>query len=343
MFKDKNLRPPPSSFICTTAVWGHEYTNYFTSVALPSLLADQNLPAIELESAYYIYTTKQDAEYIQQQSIYSLLTDVMPVYFHMVSLSNEHHHPYGNMSACHRRAIYRADQQNAAVLFFPPDCIFSNGSIKNTEKLIVDGFNVVLVPGMRLALEEVIHLFSENFRDKNGLAIDISSRDLVKIALNNLHPISLKQIWNTRTNDSEILPSNLFWKIGEEGLLGRCLCLHPLAVFPEHKHAAFSITIDHDYVMNACPNFDKHHIVADSDNITVFELTSLNRNYPGILNCSSEGIRRFYHDARLNESHLLNAATDIYLHTGNRTSEAWISAASEAEHLMSEAFEDAKA
>lgn len=319
------------SFICVTAVWGYEYTHYFLSITLPSLLSEGNLPSLVSKRAYHIYTTKKDAEVIKQSYAFQTLQRIMPVQFHFIT-SLEGPFAFSTLSNCYRRAIYQADKQNAALFFFPANCVYADGSIANAETLMLEGARVISVPSVRLALEVVEPLFHEVFGEREGTVIKITARELVKIGLDNLHPITLKQVWNEgRYND--MIPDNLFWKIQDEGMVGRCFYLHPLAVFAQNKHAPFMAAIDQDYIINACPNTDEHYVVTDSDDICMFELTSLARTRKGIPNCTPNDLRLFT-QTQMNHTHHANAKPYVYLHTGFQTEGLWSAAKNESDQMM---------
>jgi len=328
----------PTRFICNTPVWGKTYTQLFLEVALPSLLAKGNLPALKTSAVFQIYTTPKDAECIRMSDVYRELLALIPVEFHYIKESLDEPIPYQAMSHCHRLAIEAADKENAALIFLHPDCIMAEGSLAHAENCILEGKRVVAITGIRLALEKVIPLLAPHYNSQGRLRI--MPKELVKLAINNLHPITAKQMWENRQHIG-IVPYNLFWKVGEEGLLGRCFSLHPLMVFPRKKHMHFDHTIDQDYVKNACPDFNEHHIVADSEKIFMCELTPESRNVYGYVNCSVDNLVQFALHST-NELLQFHTKTPIRLHCGYQTESLWKEAEAKAESLMKQVFDKLK-
>lgn len=71
-------------------------------------------------------------------------------------------------------------------------------------------------------------------------------------------------------------PVGVCWGVGDDGLLARFLHLHPLMVDPVSR-AALKGTNDGKYLSRACPDFSSVHVVTDSDELQMFELTSVKR------------------------------------------------------------------
>jgi hypothetical protein len=99
----------------------------------------------------------------------------------------------------------------------------------------------------------------------------VPARDLVKLAMGHLHPLTEALFWDSAHFGSG--PSHLYWRVGDDGILARCFHLHPLMVNPLVRGLLPSSTIDADYTPLACPDPDTLYVVEDSDEIAGFEIS----------------------------------------------------------------------
>ena len=318
-----------------TPVWGETFTTFFLEVALRTFLAPANLHAVAgLKSSFYrIYTTTADAERIKTHPSFLALDALMPVEIHTFTglVGNK----YGRMSYCHKRAINLANERDAALVFLPPDAVAANGCISALLRLAHAGKRVVFNAGLRLHLEGASGVLRRYCNAETG-AISVSSRELMRIALDNLHPITLKHIWDN--DGGEQLPQNLFWRVGSEALIARCFHLNPLLVYPKNKSATFVSTIDDNFVISACPDSSDWHIVTDSDELLLCELSSVTYDIPGR---PIRGIRTVVSFAEIsaNSLHRYVAHAPILLHVGTHSPAQLDASASAADKIMNAVFE----
>lgn len=328
--KNNDLKTESQKFVCVVAVWGEEYTRLLLEIALPSQLAPNNLPALTWPCIYQIYTTSKDALYIRNSTVFSELERIVPVEIHLIEDLNKN--PYQLMSACHKRAICYANSIDAAIIFLTPDCIISDGSLANLQRLANQHIRVVSTVGLRIKKEAVVSLVETRYKSIDQQFIQIASQELMGIALENLQSITQKHIWQ---GSEEMIPNNLFWLIQGEGLLGRCFHLHPLMVYPRKMGTNFLSTIDYDYPLSACPNIQEHYIVSDSDEILICELTTEKRVMRGVLNGSLRELIRFA-ELQTNRNHRKNAATCIKLHTNHVTPSKWLEAKNSSDAIFNQ-------
>ena len=267
------------NFKFVNVVWGAAFTDTFVNVTLPSELSAGNLEfvAANSQSSYRIYTTPKDAETIfkspagrRLEKLMNIevgyLEDDLPVDDPGSSSTSPMKHSL--MGACHNNFIETAGNDGAAMVFLSPDVIWGDGSFRRLFEIAQSGKRSVMMCGLRLEKESF--LLSLQHYMKDGVLQPISKRDLVRLAMNHLHPESESLVW-----DSEIantLPSLLLWKI-PGGLIVRAFHLHPLMVHPVIRNVIPFGTIDDDYSANACPDPADEYIVQDSDDIVVFELS----------------------------------------------------------------------
>ncbi len=253
-------------------VWGAPYCDLFTGISLPSQLAKGNLPALPHKDRclYHVLTRPEDRARIEQSDAWRALTALMPA--RIDSWTMQERTPHDTMSAYLRRGIEEADRNDAASLFFNPDLIFADGTIEAMVRSVTRGHRVVFTTGVRLLKETVA---PEIERNRQNTTITLAPRELAAIALRNLHPITRQNFW---TGDGgTLLPATLFWPVGDDGFLARCFHLHPLLVWPERKNVFFAGTVDDDFVSMACPRSETDHVVTDSDELLMCEISDLVR------------------------------------------------------------------
>ena len=241
-----------------TPVWGDSYVRLYLEVVVPAQLAAGNLPALSDNpgNRYIIFTRPVDAERIRKSEVYRRLSEVIAVSIELID--EEIEVPHNTMSNCFRHGIRGAEAADAAVIFLTPDLVFASGSFANLKRLDEQGADVVYIPGIRTFKGPVSTWLKASAEDGK---IAVTSRQLMQLALDHLHSLSDSSWWEE--GDGDLVPANLFWRVGKEGLLGRCFHLHPLFVAPQRKNPTFFGTVDDDFVPSACPDASHDYVVTD--------------------------------------------------------------------------------
>ena len=258
-------------FVFSTPVWGAGHVGLFLNVGLPSLLAPGNLPGLtgNPESRYLIYTQSEYEKDIRAAHSYQRLANILAV--EIIPISKKIEVPHRTMSDCHGDSLRRAEEVGAATLFIPPDCVWSDGSMVRLEALARSGKSVVHMSGIRLDRDGVVPELADRYSEERAV-LSLAPRDLVGIGLRHLHPIARSHFFNE--HDGGLMPANLAWSVGDEGVLLRCFHLHPLMVKPQGPLAEFKSTIDDDLALRACPDSSRDYVVTDSDELLAFEMSS---------------------------------------------------------------------
>jgi hypothetical protein len=259
-------------FVFSTPVWGAGHVGLFLNVGLPSLLAPGNLPGLTRnpKNRYLIYTQSEYEKDIRAAYSYQRLADILAV--EIIPISKEIEVPHRTMSDCHGDSLRRAEEGGAATVFIPPDCLWSDGSMVRLEALARSGKSVVHMSGIRLDRDGVVPELADRYSEERAV-LSLAPRDLVGIGLRHLHPIAHSHFFNE--HDGGLMPANLAWSVGGEGLLLRCFHLHPLMVKPQGPLAEFKSTIDDDLALRACPDSSRDYVVTDSDELLAFEMSPL--------------------------------------------------------------------
>jgi len=156
----------------------------------------------------------------------------------------------------------------------------------------------------------------------------------MQLALRNLHPLATSSFWEEGEDD--LLPSNLYWRVGSEGILARCFHLHPILVFPERKQAPFFVTVDDDYVLSSCPDPSHDYVSRDSDEVLVVELSDLRRYFRTGMRKRSVNDVAFWAELAANRRHRRLVDVPIRLHTGAMDEALWREAERRSDDVLSQ-------
>jgi len=171
-------------------------------------------------------------------------------------------------------------------------------------------------------------------RFKKEQPISVQPRELMGIALENLHPLADSSWWKEGFTD--LLPANLYWRVANEGVLGRCFHLHPIFVYPQRKNAVFFGTVDDDFCEAACPNSDNDYVVTDSDEFLAVELSDLSHFFRTSFRKGSVEDAANWAEQFASNRHRKLFDRVSRMHTGFRDHQAWKQAEKEAEVVASE-------
>jgi hypothetical protein len=221
-------------------------------------------------------------------------------------------------SYCNRAGISAADEREAAIVFLNPDVVIADGGIRTLASLLNRGKRAIQVFSIRVIKDDVVSALRKRFFSGDGVQLIISPRELVTLALANMHPLSQMHLYDAAERD--LAPSGLFWNVGSEGLIARCFHLHPMLVYPRIRNASFSTTIDDDYLRAACPDPEDEYIIADSDEFWACELSGTERQSRGLPRNEIDADVASWASVVAKPHHFENFARRIVLH-GDRVDE----------------------
>lgn len=273
----KPLRP----FFFITVVWGEEFRNIFLNVCLPSLLSGNNIPVLDRRAGnqYLICTTPFDRECIRSSKIFALLERYVGVEFIDIDLPSVTGDKYALMSAGHKNAAERVAKVEAYGLFISPDGMLSDGSIAYLQQMAADGKTCVLASALRFGLEPFLETLALRGLMVPGGTITLSGQELAGIALNLLHPETVRYDWSSPY--FSYLPVCCFWRVPDnEGIILHSQSWGPMLVsFQGLKHHDTSTfenwTLDGDYVFRNWGDGEGIHVVTDSDDLLYVSFTPL--------------------------------------------------------------------
>ena len=321
-----------SIFYFLTPVWGESYTRLFVDTVIPAQLAGGNLAAFRGEPGhrYIIYTRPEDAEIIRSSAAYASLNECVPVTVEFITEQIGLVHDM--MTDCYRRGIAEAEKADAAAIFLTPDIVFSAGSFQAIKRISDDGWDVIYIPAIRTMKKAIGAKLANSFQQGN--VIEIPSRQLMRIALDNPHPLANASWWEE--GEGGLLPATIYWRVGDEGIVARCFHLHPVCVYPQRKGVKFFGTVDDDYVQAACPDPSRDIIVNDSDQLLAIELSDPGRHVVSRLAKGSVADAARWAEQYTDERHRRLFRVGIRMHAGILEPGKWLEAEARASAVADE-------
>jgi SAM-dependent methyltransferase len=322
----------PSGYHFVTPVWGEAYTKLYVDVAIPAQLSPGNLPCFRNvpNCRYIVYTRPDDAALIRESAVFSKLNECIPVTFESIPAGVNGVHDL--MTECYRCGIKAAESADCAILFMTPDIVLADGSLRTIKRLSEQGSDVIYAPSIRVMKSSAAAVLNGSF--KSGEVIRVSSRDLMRIALDNLHPLAHSSWWEE--GDGELVPATIYWRVGDEGILAHCFHLHPLLVYPQKKGAKFFGTVDDDFVLAACPDWSRDAVVNDSDDLLAIDLSDPWRFLETRFAKGSVRDTVRWAEQFANLRHQKLFTTPIRLHTGFSHPERWAEVEVRARRVVEE-------
>lgn len=261
------IEPRARTFDVVTVVWGPEFRQLFLDVCVPNQLTRGNLEALPPGSRYRVFTSSDDADVFERSPALCQVKQIMPVdIVVMPKLSARSKSRFTRMTACHRRALIDARETRSAAIFLCADHLLSEGALATVVRRHDAGSRAVLCTGVWVERDG----FLAALRARDGIRA-LSAREMVSAALEHLHPSTRALMIDGERTARR--PHNVYWDVPGEGLLVRCFDLHPLMVDPLRRNALPQETIDGHYVRHACPVRENVHVVSDSDELLVIEMS----------------------------------------------------------------------
>ena len=241
-----------------TATWGKWHTDLFLSVALPTLLASHNLPALSNNHkvVYRIYTTPKWKDYLICSSIMKRLKTLVEVEY-VLCRNDENYKALNHMDIWHDAANHAKTSKSIFVVV-PPDTIWPNCVFENSlNALNRAGTKCVAVPYMLTVSETSVPALLENEESSfQKEIIDISARDLMQLVIDHFHPHLMVLSDN---NPHGRPPLELMWPVEKEGFVVRCYTRELFMV------DLLEIELTEHFYGQSFKNPDQYYLMRDSD------------------------------------------------------------------------------
>lgn len=260
------------------AVWGNAYVATFLDLCAPTLLAAGNIPALGPDHPHRlrIFTTPADADRMAQTPVMVALGRHIAIEFVPIPIPGKNDNKYHAITRVHLNALTDARGAGAAVVFLAPDFVLADGTLRALAARPAAA--AVLIMSPRAALQEVGQALAPlRAADPDG-AIRIGPRPLMAICLRHPHAITASLFWDAASFNR--WPSILQWHADPVTMLARSFHPHPLLLDPAHLDPGFITntrsTIDGDLLSSLQATADEIHVVTDSDELLILELSGPN-------------------------------------------------------------------
>jgi len=271
---ERDLRPPLKSVKLLLPVWGHRYVRQFLEIGLPTLMAPGNVPALaqSLPSEFEILTSAADESYIRQHPVFLRLSEVCRASIrpidHLITAGNNS----TTLTLAYAEAIRTAGRATLDTCFFflVSDYIVADGSLASVLARVRAGADAVLVGNFQVTAEEAMAWLRERIGPDPGAGAAISSRELMRFALDHLHPATVANTVNASLTHNAHT-NRLFWRVDDRTLLGRFYLMHMIAVRPEVVDFRVGASWDYSFVPEMCPSGNVS-VITDSDEYLVVEM-----------------------------------------------------------------------
>ena len=255
-------------------LWGRIYADKLTSMTLPALLAPGNLPALctMFDVEVVILTETRLFDLIRNSRAFQRVdalcsTKMMPIDDLMSQLPGD----YGVVLT---KALYRgfldlgAKVTETFLLFLNADFIIADGSYRRLGELMLAGHRVIHSPSFRVILEEVWPKLEARVDRKNAV-LEVSPREMVRLALNHKHLTVKARTVNQRFYHQWCM-DQFYWYVDEETLIGYQWPVALVAIKPERVVTEPTLVWDFAYVPDAAPTL-KRFFIEDSDDFFMLE------------------------------------------------------------------------
>lgn len=252
-------------------VWGDAYIETMVGLAIPTLLYDDNLPALAArhDCKMVFFTRASEEARIRHAPSVARLARLMPIEF--VSIDPDSAvDAYAAMNAAHYRGCLAAKEAGARAIFLFPDGVFANGSLARAGQYAEQGKVAVICAGPLLSRDTALPALLPRVESD-----PLSCRELVALMRAHLHPQLRRNFIDSW--DFSIWPIFVCWSLGPKGMLIRGLHLHPLMIDLSRIGSFESLkerTVDCTLLGETLDDWSDVQVETDSDNICICSLTA---------------------------------------------------------------------
>jgi hypothetical protein len=181
-------------FHLLSVFWGEEFTDLFPRIALRSLLAPGNLPALASAHrvVYHVHTTAADAARLAADPLFKETARHVEFRVHTVSLSEaERRNPSTHWTLWHRGAAEVHGPEDVLITV-APDHLFSRDTMAQWAGLFLEGRLAVATPGVQVVLETLQEELARSFPMPGP--IDVGVDELHAMMFRHLHPMKITML-----------------------------------------------------------------------------------------------------------------------------------------------------
>ena len=248
-------RSPPKAIQVLVPVWGAPYTSQFLEFSLPTLLSPGNLPALAkaLPCKFVFLTSSTDAADLNDHAAIHYLRSVCDVEISVIDDLITGGNYSTTITLAYARAVRATGDAMLDTCFFfmISDYIVADGSLANVLARMQAGYSGVVAGNFQVVEESAKGSFFKTF-DSGKPSMIVRSRELMRWALDHLHPVTLANMVNfplchtAHTN-------RLFWRVDDNTLIGRFYLMHMICIRPEIADFVIGSSCDYSFIPEMCP------------------------------------------------------------------------------------------
>ncbi|VAX26110.1 hypothetical protein MNBD_NITROSPINAE02-645 [hydrothermal vent metagenome] len=307
-----------------TALSGERSIHLFLKIILPNLLTPGNLLAFAgaKNVSYKLYSAPENLVDITSSQIFQELGKIIPTSA-KAPMSGS---PEDFVDRCHEEAINEAREASAALIFLFADTIWADGALKKLFDHCLAGARSVAMAVPDLDEKTFVPAFTMRFTRSEG-PVPASGRELARLALAHLHPITKSSIVSDGGHISE-LTDNLYWRVGAEGLIARCLRRQAVMLRPN--------------ALSDTPDNCGERIVTDTDEIAAFRIAQSDKPPRKLLRRKFSPLRLAEHLHTSEDANIgATLGTAIRIHTDD-ISGSWLAVEKLSDRSVSKALSVAR-
>lgn len=174
-----------------TIVWGEHHARLFLDLTLPNVLSPGNLPALcrEHDVTYRFFTTPETRDLIAGSPGGRALASQCSIEYE-TPLGDRRPDVSWHVHWFHRSAA-EGKRRGAAVVFVPPDTLWSDGAFARMGELLDAGKTGIACPFVIVSAETCGPEVLERFLDPSGGSLIIGYADMADLVSRHMHPLQV--------------------------------------------------------------------------------------------------------------------------------------------------------
>jgi 2-polyprenyl-3-methyl-5-hydroxy-6-metoxy-1,4-benzoquinol methylase len=270
-------RPALKKVVCLLPIWGNAYVRTFLEVALPTWLADGNLPAVSrmFPTEFVFLTSREDELYLRSHPSFRRLGAICDTRVHFIDHLITGNNYSTTITLAYAGSIRAANDAmlETCFLMLVSDYIVADGSFRFVVERMQAGRSGILVGNFQVVEEDALPWLTQ-LQQAHPNVLQLKSRELMRWALSHLHPATVANTVNYPLTHNDHT-NRLFWRVDNQTLIGRFYLMHMIAIRPELREFVVGSSCDYSFIPEMCPS-NNVEIITDSDDYLVIELQPRN-------------------------------------------------------------------
>lgn len=257
----------PKKISIMVPVWGGRYISEFVQTGLRGLALAGNL-GVCLESwdvEICFLTTAAGRRVFESDPEVALIALRCKITYVLIDdlVTNSNYGVTLTLAFARGISSKGVEQTKTAFIFLNADFVLAEDSLKVVLQNLKEGVRAVIAPSLRVSAEEVFPIVSDP-------SYNFSRRNMVKTALQNLHPtVIARTITQNEISCTEY--GQFYWRVSEYCLIGCQHLIFHILIWPEQEIGEIRSYHDYSFVPDMVPS-GRFKVLKDSDDFVMLEL-----------------------------------------------------------------------